>query len=46
MINYGKHFIDKSDIKAVVGVLKKALTQGKVTDLFEKELKNILVQNM
>lgn len=40
MINYGKHFIDKSDIKAVVGVLKKkALTQGKVTDLFEKELK-------
>ena len=40
MINYGKHFIDKSDIKAVVSVLKKkALTQGKVTDLFEKKLK-------
>ena len=30
MINYGKHFIDKNDIKAVVSVLKKkALTQGK-----------------
>lgn len=40
MINYGKHFIDKTDIKAVVSVLKKkALTQGKVTDLFEKKLK-------
>jgi len=40
MINYGKHFIDKNDIKAVVSVLKKkALTQGKVTDLFEKKLK-------
>ena len=39
MINYGKHFIDKNDIEAVVSVLKKkALTQGKVTDLFEKKL--------
>ena len=40
MINYGKHYIDKNDIRAVVNVLKKkALTQGKEIDLFEKKLK-------
>ena len=39
MINYGKHFIDKNDINAVVSVLKnKALTQGQELNLFEKKL--------
>ena len=37
MINYGKHFIDKADIKSVVNVLKsKNLTQGPVVKKFEK----------
>jgi dTDP-4-amino-4,6-dideoxygalactose transaminase len=40
MINYGKHFIDKDDIKSVVSVLKSNfLTQGPKTQEFENELK-------
>lgn len=39
MINYGRHFIDQNDIKAVLNVLKnESLTQGKYIDLFEKNL--------
>lgn len=39
MINYGKHFIDQNDVKAVTNVLKSgALTQGKYIELFEKNL--------
>ena len=41
MINYGKHFIDKNDIKSVVSVLKSNfLTQGPKIEEFEKALKN------
>ncbi|MDA9662894.1 aminotransferase class I/II-fold pyridoxal phosphate-dependent enzyme, partial [Candidatus Pelagibacter sp.] len=40
MINYGKHFIDKDDIKSVVSVLKSNfLTQGPKTQEFENALK-------
>jgi UDP-4-amino-4,6-dideoxy-N-acetyl-beta-L-altrosamine transaminase len=40
MINYGKHFIDKSDIKSVVDVLKSNfLTQGPKIQEFEIALK-------
>ena len=39
MINYGKQFIDKSDIKAVVNTLKSGkITQGPVVANFEKAL--------
>jgi dTDP-4-amino-4,6-dideoxygalactose transaminase len=38
-INYGKHSIDKSDIDAVVKVLKSDfLTQGPAVEIFEKKL--------
>ena len=41
MINYGKHFIDKADIKSVVNVLKsKNLAQGPVVKKFEKSINN------
>ena len=41
MINYGKHFIDKDDIKSVVNVLKSDfLTQGPKVYEFEKALKS------
>ena len=41
MINYGKHFIDKNDIKSVVSVLKSDfLTQGPKIYEFEKALKS------
>ena len=40
MINYGKQFIDQSDIKAVIKVLKSSfLTQGPEITKFEKKLK-------
>ena len=40
MINYGKHFIDKNDIKSVVDVLKSNfLTQGPKIQEFEIALK-------
>ena len=39
MIPYGKHHIDKDDIKAVIKVLKsKNLTQGPLVDYFEKKV--------
>ena len=39
MINYGKHYIDKDDIKNVVKVLKSNhLTQGPTIKLFEAKL--------
>lgn len=39
MINYGKHYIDKKDIKAVVSTLKSDfLTQGPKVTEFEKKL--------
>ncbi len=39
MINYGKHYIDKSDIKSIIKVLKSEhLTQGPAVKLFEKKL--------
>ena len=41
MINYGKHYLDKNDIRAVNGVLKKKfLTQGNEIEKFEKNLSN------
>ena len=47
MINYGKHFIDKDDIKSVIGVLKSNfLTQGPKIQEFEDALKKNLGQNM
>jgi len=40
MINYGKHFIDKQDIKSVVSVLKSNfLTQGPKVEEFQQALK-------
>ena len=40
MINYGKHFIDKDDIKSVISVLKSNfLTQGPKIQEFEGALK-------
>ena len=40
MINYGKHFIDKSDIKFVSDTLKGDwLTQGPKVKNFEDKLK-------
>jgi UDP-4-amino-4,6-dideoxy-N-acetyl-beta-L-altrosamine transaminase len=42
MINYGKHFIDKDDIKSVLSVLKSDfLTQGPKVEEFEKKLKSL-----
>ena len=39
MLNYGKHFIDREDIKNVIRVLNsKNLTQGKEVHNFEKQL--------
>lgn len=39
MINYGKHYIDKSDIKNIVKTLNSEyLTQGPTVRLFEKKL--------
>jgi UDP-4-amino-4,6-dideoxy-N-acetyl-beta-L-altrosamine transaminase len=39
MIPYGKHHIDKDDIKAVIKVLKgENLTQGPLIDYFEKKV--------
>ena len=47
MINYGKHFIDKNDIKSVVDVLKSNfLTQGPKIQEFEIALKKNLEQSM
>ena len=47
MINYGKHYIDKNDIKTVNKVLKSNfLTQGPVVDLFQKRLKIFLILNI
>ena len=41
MINYGKHYLDKNDIRAVNSVLKKKfLTQGNEIEKFEKNLSN------
>ena len=41
MISYGKQYIDNSDIKAVVKVLKgNWLTQGPQVENFEKALKS------
>ena len=41
MYNYGRHFIDKNDIKEVVKSLKgKFLTTGPYVGLLEKKLKN------
>ena len=41
MINYGQHYLDKKDFKAVSKVLgSKNLTQGKLVGLFEKSLTN------
>ena len=42
MINYGKHFIDKSDLVAVENTLRKNfLTQGTQVNIFENKLRNI-----
>ena len=41
MINYGKHFIDKSDIDSVIKTLKSNnLTQGIAVDKFENKIKS------
>ena len=41
MINYGKHFIDKSDIEAVSKTLQSnSLTQGTAVDKFESKIKS------
>ena len=41
MINYGKHFIDQSDINSVIKVLRSnKITQGPYVELFESKLKN------
>ena len=40
MINYGRQYIDKNDIKAVIKVLRGSwLTQGPQVESFEKALK-------
>ena len=40
MINYGRHFLDKTDLKSVIQVLKnKNLTQGEFVQKFENKLK-------
>ncbi len=42
-IPYGKHYVTKEDIKAVVDVLKnKNITQGEMVPKFEKKLSNIV----
>ena len=46
IIPYGKHFIDKADIKEVVKVLKSnSITQGPLSK-FEKKSQSMLMQNM
>ena len=46
IVNYGKHYVDKKDIKSVIRVLKSNyLTQGPLISKFEKQLKEKLVQN-
>ena len=43
IIPYGKQYIDKKDISAVVKSLKQdKITTGKNVDLFENKLKNFL----
>ena len=43
MINYGKHFIDRSDIKHVLDTLNSDwLTQGPKVKIFEDKLKKFL----
>ena len=43
MISYGRQFIDKKDISAVVKVLKsKNLTQGPIVEKFENDLKKFM----
>ena len=43
MINYGKHFIDSSDIRQVINTLKSDwLTQGPKVNMFENKLKKFL----
>ena len=45
MINYGKHFIDQSDINSVIKVLRSnKITQGPYVELFESKLKIILFE--
>ena len=40
IVNYGKHYVDKKDIKSVIRVLKSNyLTQGPLISKFEKQLK-------
>ena len=47
MINYGKHFIDRSDIKHVLDTLNSDwLTQGPKVKIFEDKLKNFLIPNI
>ena len=42
MINYGKHYIDQKDIKAVISTLKSDfLTQGPKVIEFEKKLNSL-----
>ena len=43
MIPYGKHFVDKDDIKAVSSVIKnnRNLTQGKLPEIFAKKISKI-----
>ncbi len=43
MIPYGKHFVDKDDIRAVSSVIKnnRNLTQGKLPEIFAKKISNI-----
>ena len=43
MINYGKQFIDRRDIKSVTNTLQaKLLTQGPKVQFFEKKLSKFL----
>ena len=43
MINYGKHFIDRSDIRNVTNTLNgEWLTQGPKVKIFEDNLKKFL----
>lgn len=43
MINYGRHYIDKKDVKSVVDTLKSDfLTQGPKVKIFENKIKKFL----
>ena len=43
MINYGRHFIDKKDLKSVAETLKSDwLTQGPKVKIFENKIKKFL----